>query len=159
MHAALLCYTRSVTKVNLQRGAWMNVLKNALPHARATREIRRWRMAIALALATLAGMTTTASAQAPAPKKTIIRAGRVLNVRTGELRTNQAIVIEGDKIARIAPSSEVTAAAGGTTIDLPDATLLPGLIEMHTHLTFDLKSLGYPGRSSSTAPQALRGAC
>src|SRR5260370_158014 len=158
MHAALLCYTRRVPKVNLQRGAWMNVLKNALPHARAMREIRRWRMAIALALATLAGMTTTVSAQAPAPKKTIIRAARVLNVRTGELKANQAIVIEGDKIAQIAPSREVTAAAGDTTIDLPDATLLPGLIDMHTHLTFDLNSLGYQGLSISTAREALHGA-
>src|SRR5260370_28406490 len=139
MHAALLCYTRRVPKVNLQRGAWMNVLKNALPHARATREIRRWRMAIALALATLAGMTTTASAQAPAPKRTVIRAGRVLNVRTGELRTNQAIVIEGDKIARIAPSSEVTAAAGGTTVGLPDAPLLPALIVMRPHPACDFE--------------------
>jgi len=136
----------------------MNVLKNASSHARAGREINRWGVAIAAVLATLIAMTTTVSAQAPAPKRTVIRAGRVLNVRTGELRTNQAIVIEGDKIARIAPSSEVTAAAGDTTIDLPDATLLPGLIDMHTHLTFDLNSLGYQGLSISTAREALHGA-
>ncbi len=136
----------------------MNVLKNAWSHARAGRETNRWGVAIAAVLATLIGITSAASAQAPAPKRTVIRAGRVLNVRTGELQTNQAIVIEGDKIARIAPSSEVTAAAGDTTIDLPDATLLPGLIDMHTHLTFDLNSLGYQGLSISTAREALHGA-
>jgi imidazolonepropionase-like amidohydrolase len=136
----------------------MKVLKNSMSHARARLEIRRWKMAVAVVLATLAGMAITASAQAPAQKRTVIRAGRMLNVRTGELRANQAIVIEGDKIAQIAPSSEVTAGPGDTTIDLPDATLLPGLIDMHTHLTFDLSSLGYQGLSISTAREALHGA-
>ena len=109
-------------------------------------------------LTTLVGMAISASAQSPAPKRTVIRAGHVLNVRTGELRANQAIVIEGDRIAQSAPSSEVQGGPGDTTIDLPDATLLPGLIDMHTHLTFDLNSLGYQGLSISTAREALHGA-
>ena len=134
----------------------MKALKNLFAHVSAGREISPWGVLIAVVLATLAGMALTASAQAP--KRTVIRAGRVLNVRTGELRANQAIVIEGDKISQIAPSSEVTAAAGDATIDLPDATLLPGLIDMHTHLTFDLNSLGYQGLSISTAREALHGA-
>lgn len=136
----------------------MKDLKNSLSRARTGREINRWGVAVAAILATLAGMAITASAQAPTPKRTVIRAGRVLNVRTGELRTNQAIVIDGDKIAQVAPSSEVTAGPGDTTIDLPNATLLPGLIDMHTHLTFDLSSLGYQGLSISTAREALHGA-
>jgi imidazolonepropionase-like amidohydrolase len=136
----------------------MNALKNLMPRARAVREISQRGMVIAAVLAALAGIAITASAQAPAPKRTVIRAGRVLNVRTGELKANQTIVIEGDKIAKIAPSSEVTAAAGDTTIDLPDATLLPGLIDMHTHLTFELSSLSYQGLGISTAREALLGA-
>src|SRR5256884_8902599 len=134
----------------------MKALKNSLWHPRAGREISRWGVLIAVVLAALAATAITASA--PAPKRTVIRAGHVLNVRTGELRANQAIVMEGDKIAHIAPSSEVSAVAGDTTIDLPDATLLPGLIDMHTHLTFDLSSLGYQGLSISTAREALHGA-
>ncbi len=136
----------------------MNALKNLMLRAGAVREISRRGMAIAAILTVLAATAITASAQAPAPKRTVIRAGRVLNVRTGELRANQAIVIEGDKIAKIAPSSEVTAAAGDTTIDLPDATVLPGLIDMHTHLTFELSSLSYTGLGISTAREALHGA-
>src|SRR5882672_1493810 len=139
-----------------KRGAWMKALKDSLSPARAGLDVRRWGVAFAFALVTLAGLAITTSAQAP--KRTVIRAGRVLNVRTGELRANQAIVVEGDKIAQIAPSSEITAAAGDTTINLPDATLLPGLIDMHTHLTFDLNSLGYQGLSISTAREALHGA-
>ncbi len=136
----------------------MNGLQNSLSLARAVREVNRCGMVIALVLAALAGMAVTARAQMPAPKRTVIRAGHVLNVRTGELRANQAIVIEGDKIVQIAASSEVAAAPGDTTINLPDATLLPGLIDMHTHLTFDLNSLGYQGLSISTAREALHGA-
>jgi imidazolonepropionase-like amidohydrolase len=136
----------------------MNALKNLMLRAGAVREVSRRGMAIAAILTVLAATAITASAQAPAPKRTVIRAGRVLNVRTGELRANQAIVIEGDKIAKIAPSSEVTAAAGDTTIDLPDATVLPGLIDMHTHLTFELSSLSYTGLGISTAREALHGA-
>jgi len=156
MRAALLCYTRRVPIPKSQRGAGVKVLKNSLSPSRAGREISRWGVASAAVLATLAGMAITASAQAP--KRTVIRAGRVLNVRTGELRANQAIVIEGDKIAQIAPTSEVTASPGDATIDLQNATLLPGLIDMHTHLTFDLNSLGYQGLSISTAREALHGA-
>jgi imidazolonepropionase-like amidohydrolase len=136
----------------------MNGLKDSLSPARAWREIRRWGVVFAGVLAALAGTPGAAYAQMPAPKRTVIRAGHVLNVRTGELRANQAIVIEGDKIAQIAPSSEVVAAPADTTIDLPNATLLPGLIDMHTHLTFELSSLSYEGLKISTAREALHGA-
>src|SRR5260370_6124525 len=158
MQATLLWYTRRVPIANSQRGAWMKALKNLMLRAGAVREISRRGMAIAAILTVLAATAITASAQAPASKRTVIRTGRVLNVRTGELRANQAIVIEGDKIAKIAPSSEVTAAAGDTTIDLPDTTVLPGLIDMHTHLTFELSSLSYTGLGISTAREALHGA-
>jgi imidazolonepropionase-like amidohydrolase len=136
----------------------MNALKNSTSRTRAVRKISRQAMTTAGVLIALAGMAIAASAQSPAPRRTVIRAGRVLNVRTGELRANQAIVIEGDKIAQIVASSEVKAAAGDTTIDLPDATLLPGLIDMHTHLTFELSSLSYEGLKISTAREALHGA-
>src|SRR5260370_4314963 len=43
-------------------------------------------------------------------------------------------------------------------IDPPDVTLLAGLFDMHTHLTFDLNSLGYEGLKISTAREALHGA-
>jgi len=108
------------------------------------------------ALVSLAGGPT--AAQSPSAKRTVIRPGRLLDVRTGELRRDQAIVIEGEKISHVGPSSEVKASAGDTTIDLPDSTLLPGLIDMHTHLTFDLGSLGYSGLAISTPREALHGA-
>jgi len=129
----------------------MKALQKSLPLAKAARVTSRWGVLIAVVLAMLAGITETSHAQSPAPKRTVLRPGRLLDVRTGQMRTNQAIVIEGDKITQVVSASEVKAAAGDTTIDLPDATLLPGLIDMHTHLTFDLNSLGYQGLAISMA--------
>ena len=136
----------------------MRVLQTFLPQARAARNISKLVMSIGVTLAVIVGVVAPTHAQTPAAKRTVIHAGHVLDVRTGQLLANQAIVIEGDKIAKIAPSSEVKSAAGDATIELPDATLLPGLIDMHTHLTFDLNSLGYSGLGISTAREALHGA-
>src|SRR6266581_1367304 len=136
----------------------MTALQNPLSAEKMTR-MTTWLCAvIAVGLAMLVGTPATTRAQAQAPKRTVIRPGRILDLRTGELRANQAVVIEGEKITQVAPSSELKAGAGDAAIDLPDATLLPGLIDMHTHLTFDLNSLGYQGLGISTAREALHGA-
>ena len=113
---------------------------------------------LASLFAGLSCLTVPTRSQAQAAKRTVVRPGRVLDVRTGELRPSQAIVIEGEKILQMGPAGEVKPAAGDTTIDLPEATLLPGLIDAHTHLTFDLNSLGYTGLGISTAREALHGA-
>src|SRR5690349_1291371 len=136
----------------------MKSLKDVMSRESAPQRTGRWMKAAVLVLLLLLGIASISRAQTPVPKRTILRAGRVLNVRTGELKANQAIVIEGDKIVQIAASSEIKAGTGDTTIELPDATLLPGLIDMHTHLTFDLNSLGYQGLGISTAREALHGA-
>ena len=136
----------------------MTILQNPLSPEKMTRMTTWLCVIIAVVLAVLAGTPATTRAQAQAPKRTVIRPGRILDVRTGELRANQAVVIEREKITQVAPFSELKAGAGDATIDLPDATLLPGLIDMHTHLTFDLNSLGYQGLGISTAREALHGA-
>jgi imidazolonepropionase-like amidohydrolase len=95
---------------------------------------------------------------APAPRHVVIRAGHLLDVKTGDTRANQAIVIEGDKIVSVGPASEIKAMADAQTIDLPHATVLPGLIDAHTHLTFDANQIGYASLGISTPREALTGA-
>jgi imidazolonepropionase-like amidohydrolase len=136
----------------------MKIPQNSSLRSETARGVHRMLMAVAAILAMLLGLQEAARAQAEKPKRTVIRAGRVLDVRTGALRTSQAIVIDGDKITQIVSSADAPASGVDTTIDLPDATLLPGLIDMHTHLTFDLNSLGYQGLGISTAREALHGA-
>jgi imidazolonepropionase-like amidohydrolase len=96
-------------------------------------------------------------APAQAAQRTIVKAGRVLDVKTGKIASNQAILIEGDKIVSIGPAASVQAASSDRIIDLSNATVLPGLIDAHTHLTFDPK-FGYETLAISTPREALTGA-
>ena len=61
-----------------------------------------------------------------------MRAARIIDGRGGTPLTNAAILIRGDKIERVGPAASLR---GDKTIDLGNATVLPGLIDLHTHLT------------------------
>jgi imidazolonepropionase-like amidohydrolase len=88
-------------------------------------------------------------------KHIVIRAGNLLDVKTGKLLTDQAIVIEGEKIVSVGAAS--SAASDATVINLPGATVLPGLIDAHTHLTFN-PQFGYENLAISVPREALIGA-
>jgi imidazolonepropionase-like amidohydrolase len=90
------------------------------------------------------------------PRRVVLRAGHVLDVKSGKMLSNQAIVIEGDKIVSVGVASSAQT-AGATVIDLPNATVLPGLIDAHTHLTMN-PNFGYQTLGISHPRQALIGA-
>jgi imidazolonepropionase-like amidohydrolase len=106
-------------------------------------------------------LTSLGWAQTTAPKTVVIRAGRLLDVKTGKTLTNQTIVIEGDKIVSVGASDQGDRARTGVSaphvIDLSNATVLPGLIDAHTHLTMN-PNFGYSMLGNSVARQALIGA-
>jgi len=79
------------------------------------------------------------AAQSPAPI-TLVKAGRLLDPRTGNVLSPAAVLIENGKIKEVGLPSRVQAhaPAGVKTIDLGSATLLPGLIDSHTHLLLDV---------------------
>src|SRR5690242_2815335 len=88
----------------------------------------------------LLASTVSATAQSAPPgnsKRTLIKAGHVLDVRTGKLADAQTIVVVGDAIQSIAASTSVSAQPGDTVIHLGGMTVLPGLIDVHTHLTMN----------------------
>jgi imidazolonepropionase-like amidohydrolase len=91
----------------------------------------------------------------PAPKTVVIRAGRLLDVKTGKTLTNQTILIQGDRMASVGADAPVP--AGAQVIDLPNATVLPGLIDAHTHVTMN-PNFGYSTLGISVPRQALIGA-
>ncbi|MBO0798720.1 MAG: amidohydrolase family protein [Blastocatellia bacterium] len=68
-----------------------------------------------------------------APKRIAIKAGRLFDSKTGVLTNNAVILIEGDKIT--AAGTNVNIPDGIEVIDLKDKTVLPGLIDCHTHIT------------------------
>jgi imidazolonepropionase-like amidohydrolase len=75
------------------------------------------------------------SAYKPAAPRTLLRAGHVLDVHTGKETPAETIVVEREKISAIAPTSETPARPGDRVVDLTAYTVMPGLIDVHTHLT------------------------
>src|SRR5262245_36321368 len=67
----------------------------------------------------------------------LVKAARLLDVRTGQYIESAAALIEGQRIKEVGPTKELQGRApkSAKIIDLPGATLLPGLIDCHTHLT------------------------
>jgi imidazolonepropionase-like amidohydrolase len=70
----------------------------------------------------------------PAPRVIAIRAGRMFNSKTGQMLTKQLIVLNGERITDVGPEAQVKIPAGAQVIDLSQATVLPGLIDAHTHM-------------------------
>lgn len=113
--------------------------------------VRGWSCCVLVILALL----SVAAAQAP--QRTVIHAGKVLDVKTGHELTDQAIVIEGDKIVSIGPAAETRSSGNERVIDLGNATVLPGLIDAHTHITSN-PQFGYDRLAISIPREALIGA-
>ncbi len=105
-------------------------------------------------------LATCVLAQSPAREVVLIKAGRLIDVREGRVLTDQAILIEGDRIKEVGPSQTVTAhaPAGVRVIDLSRSTVLPGLIDCHTHLTFEPSQMGYSALGISIPRETLYGA-
>jgi len=82
---------------------------------------------------------TQLAAQSPSPT-TLIKAGRLLDPRSGNVLSPAAVLIENRKIKEVGPPPLVQTHASGDvkTIDLGSATVLPGLIDGHTHLFLDI---------------------
>ncbi len=86
-----------------------------------------------------------------------VHAGHVLDVKTGKLLADQTLIIEEGKIVISGAAAEAKIPGDALRIDLPNATVLPGLIDAHTHLTMDPK-FGYEELGVSIPRETLTGA-
>jgi imidazolonepropionase-like amidohydrolase len=108
---------------------------------------------VVVALLALAGQVVAQQSSRPV----VVHAGHVLDVKTGKLVSDQTLIIENGKIVSAGASAETKAPADAVRIDLSSATVLPGLIDAHTHLTMDPK-FGYEELGVSIPREALIGA-
>jgi imidazolonepropionase-like amidohydrolase len=106
--------------------------------------------AIALCCLGLAGSAQT-------PRNVVVHAGHMLDVKTGKMLAEQTLVIQDGRIVSAGAAADAKIPPDAMRIELPDATVLPGLIDAHTHLTMDPK-FGYERLASSLPREALTGA-
>jgi imidazolonepropionase-like amidohydrolase len=112
-------------------------------------------------LGLLAGAVPSLALAQPRPKlHLLVQAGRLLDVRTGRAHPNLALLVIGDRIAEVGPAATLLAhaPAGTPVLDLGAFTVLPGLIDAHTHLTYGLNIAGYEALGISVPREALIGA-
>jgi imidazolonepropionase-like amidohydrolase len=101
------------------------------------KQLRHWVALTVLISATVAGATRAQQSQ-PTPPPTLIKASRLLDPRTGNVLSPAAVLIEGDRIKQVGPFAQIKVPADAKIIDLGTATLLPGLIDAHTHLLLNV---------------------
>jgi len=95
----------------------------------------------AVSMAALAlGLAPLAAAQTPAPEIIVLKAAHIFDARDGTLKDGGMVVVQGERIVSVGAAS---APAGARVIDLGDATLLPGYIDAHTHLTMQFSDNYY----------------
>ncbi len=115
------------------------------------------KMAAVLWVAVGSAMVFGQAAKPPAGSRTLVRAGHLLDVKTGKILDGQTIVVTGDTISSVAASSAVPTQPGDTVIDLGDRTVMPGLIDVHTHITGEPNFDPYFELTQTDAKEAIQG--
>jgi imidazolonepropionase-like amidohydrolase len=114
-------------------------------------------MAAVLWVAVGSAMVFGQPAKPPAGSRTLVRAGHLLDVKTGKILDGQTIVVTGDTISLVAASSAVPTQPGDTVVDLGDRTVMPGLIDVHTHITGQPNFDPYFELTQTDAKEAIQG--
>lgn len=83
----------------------------------------------------IVGILTAATMLWSQAQTTAVRAGRLFDPKSGQMMSNQVVLIQGERITQVGPAASVSIPAGARVIDLSRATVLPGLIDGHVHLT------------------------
>ena len=87
----------------------------------------------------------------------VVQAGRFVDVVSGEVLADRRVVVDGDRVSAVLPPGQASP-PGSDVLDLGDCTVMPGLIDLHTHLVGPVESGDSPGVIARTpAEEALLG--
>src|SRR5580692_11412448 len=115
------------------------------------------KMAAVLWIAVGSSIAFGQAAKPSAGSRTLVRAGHLLDVKTGKILDGQTIVVSGDKISSVAATSAVPTQPGDTVVDLGNMTVMPGLIDVHTHITGEPNFDPYFELTQTDAKEAIQG--
>jgi len=118
-------------------------------------------LALALSFPAYPQAPREAPQQKPPAKTVLVKAARLIDGRSDKPRTGQAVLVVGERIQEVGPADQLARKAGqAQVIDLGDATLLPGLIDNHTHVLLqgDITAADYDEQllKESTPYRAIR---
>jgi imidazolonepropionase-like amidohydrolase len=92
----------------------------------------------------------------PAPGVVAVRAGRLFDSKAGQMLKGQVVLLSGERITEVGPEAQVKIPAGAQVIDLRQATVLPGLIDAHTHMFNQRRPKGTTEESMLIAVQSVQ---
>lgn len=114
---------------------------------------------VVLAAAASAGaLASDAPVASPAAPVTAVKAGRLVDVAAGRVRTDQIVLVRDGKVIAVGPAGTVPIPPDAKVVDLSGHTVLPGLIDTHTHITSDPTTPPYHDYGISSPRAALMGA-
>ncbi|HEY2048951.1 MAG TPA: amidohydrolase family protein [Caulobacteraceae bacterium] len=109
-----------------------------------------WTVAAGVCLAGMMGAAAKA-------ETLYITAARMVDPVAGRVIQGPAVIVQDDKVTAVGPAASLPAPSGARHIDLAGETILPGLIDMHTHMTSRPEDSGYRGLGVSVPRQAIDG--
>ncbi|MFC4699721.1 amidohydrolase family protein [Glaciecola siphonariae] len=104
----------------------------------------------------LSAALVSASSFSSMAKQILINADGLLDVQSGKITKNVAVLIDNNRIIKIAKQGSIEVDENAELIDLPGKTLLPGVMDMHVHLTSDAEDNFLASRGNSIPRQTVK---
>src|SRR5581483_5056861 len=129
------CIERRVSGPLLQRAISLAYPCCVSPNPFTRRDHMSLRNLLLTLCTSLLALTTGAADKPAAPTTSyLLKADRIFDARSEQTHAGWAVLVQGDRIAAIGPADQIKAPAAARVIDMPGATLMPGMIDAHSHI-------------------------